>query len=871
VRIVRWVLKGVAVVLVVVLGAVVVLVTTITGRGLPQTSGTIRIDGLHAPVSVIRDEAGIIQIRADDPHDLFLAQGFVHAQERMWQMEVWRHISAGRLSELFGEGSLDTDRFIRTLGWRQAAQRDLDAMPDDVRDGLDWYADGVNAWLDDHGGSLGPSFMIAGLLAGGSYTPEPWTALDSGAWQKVQAWDLGGNMDQEIFRLLADARLGSSDKTDELFPAYDPEAPVITPSGLIGSGGTSAAGTVGDTGRAPDPASPGTTGAPIALSPETAAAWHDLADLGGQALALAGLDGATGLVGDHGIGSNNWVVSGAKSATGGALLANDPHLGFSMPSVWIMNGLHCRQVSEACPFDVTGVSFPGFPAVVLGHNAHIAWGATNAGPDVQDLFRETIDPEDPTHYVFEGESIPFDVRTETIKVAGGDEVTIDIRSTRHGPILNDVNPRLEGEAPIALRWTSLAEPDGTVTAVFHLNTAEDFEEFRAALEGYGSPSQNFVYADADGNIGYQFPGLVPVRAGAPTGDRIRDGASGEEEWTGYIPFEDLPWQYNPESGFIVSANNAAVDADYPYFVADDWDPGYRAQRITDLLTAAPEGSLTPADLRAIEIDTYVLRADKVLPPILASATPTTADGQLLLERLRGWDRTCGVDSTGCAAYVSTEFVLTRAVFEDELGPLAKDYIGSGNSWQALIAALQDDASPWWDDTTTPQPDRARDVISDALDRTAVQLRATVGEPGRWTWGRLHTVNFVEESFGTSGIGPFEWYFNSGPRPVQGADGAIFNNYYQTWRAFPDPKDPDYVPWGLDRLFTVSNGPSYRLTIDMSKVDEGRIVITTGNSGNPFDRHYGDLIDDWATGGTAPLPFSWDAIEASAATTLTLTP
>jgi penicillin amidase len=841
VRIVRRALKGVAIVIVVVLVGVVALVAAVTGRGLPQTSGTIKVLGLDAPVTVIRDASGIIQIRADDPHDLFLAQGYVHAQERMWQMEVWRHISAGRLSELFGKSSLKADRCIRTLGWRQA---------------------------DQHKGSLGPSFVLTGLLAGGSYEPEPWTPLDSAAWQKVQAWNLGGNMDQEIFRLLADARLGSSDRTDELFPAYASDLPVITPTGLAGSGG---AGAGGGTGNVPLIRAGSTAAAPIAVSPEAAAAWHDVADLGAQVLATAGLDGGGGLVGDHGIGSNNWVVSGAKAATDGALLANDPHLGFSMPSVWIMNGLHCREVSEACPFDVTGVSFPGVPAVILGHNARVAWGATNVGPDVEDLFRETVDPGDPTHYLFKGESIPFDVRTETIKVAGGDDATIDVRSTGHGPILNDVDSRLEDEVPITLRWTSIAEPDGAFASIFDLNTVRDFEEFREALEAYGSPSQNFVYADADGNIGYQFPGLVPVRDGAPTGDRIRDGASGDEEWTGYIPFEDLPWQYNPESGFIVTANNAAVDGDYPYFVADDWDPGYRAQRITDLLTAAPDGSLTPADLRSIEIDTYVLRADRVLPGILADAAPATADGQILLERLRAWDRTCGVDSLGCAAYITTEFVLTRAVFDDELGPLAKDYGGSGFSWQALIAALGNEASPWWDDTTTTPTERARDVISSALDRTGAQLRATVGEPARWTWGRLHTVNFEEQSLGTSGIGPLEWYFNSGSRPVQGADGAIFNNYYQTWRGFPDPKDPGYKPRGLDRLFTVSNGPSYRLTVDMSAPDEGRIVITTGQSGNPFDRHYGDLIEEWATGGTVPLPFSWEAIEASSVAELTLAP
>ncbi|HEX5591195.1 MAG TPA: penicillin acylase family protein [Candidatus Limnocylindrales bacterium] len=877
-RFVRWGLRAVAIVALVLVVAIVGLLALVTARGLAQTSGSIRIEGLHAPVTVVRDDAGIIQIRADDPHDLFLAQGYVHAQDRMWQMEVWRHISAGRLSELFGEGRVDTDRFIRTLGWREAAQRDVDAMPEDVRAALLAYADGVNAWLADHEGAFGPPFVIAGLLAGtgglGGYTPEPWTPLDSAAWQKVQAWNLGGNMDQEIFRLLADAHLGTPERTDELFPAYDPGAPVITPTGLEGSGGAGAGSTAlvrGDDHAAATPDSTPAEAASVTVTAETAAAWRDVAGLGAEVLALAGLDNAAGLAGSHGIGSNNWVIAGSRTATGGALLANDPHLGFNMPSVWIMNGLHCRIVSEACPFDVTGVSFPGVPAVVLGHNARIAWGATNVGPDVQDLFRETVDPDDPTRYLFEGESRPFETRTETIRVAGGDDVVVEIRSTHHGPILNDVDDRLEAEAPIALQWTSIREPDGAFTSIFRLNTAADFEAFRAALTGYGSPSQNFVYADVDGHVGYQLPGLIPLRDGDPAGDRIRDGASGEAEWTGYVPFDDLPWQYDPPSGVIVTANNAAVDATYPFFISNDWDPGYRAQRVLDRLAAIPDGAATAADLRAIQMDAYLLRADEIVPGLLAGATPATADGRLLLDRIRSWDRACDVDSTGCAAYVATELTLTRAIFEDELGPLAGDWIGSTFSWQALIAALADPASAWWDDSSTPTPERDREVIAAAIDRTAAELRDSLGQPGRWTWGRIHAVDFREQSLGLSGIGPLEWYFNSGARPVGGADGAVQNNYYQTWRAFPDADDPGYVPWGLDRVFGVSNGPSYRLTIDMSAQDAARIVITTGNSGNPFDRHANDLIDDWAAGGTVPLPFSWDAIEASAASTLRLEP
>lgn len=870
VRVLGWAVKGLVAVVVIAVVGVVALLGSITRRGLPQTSGSIHVPGLHAAATVGRDEHGILQIVADDPHDLFVAQGYAHAQERMWQMEVWRHISSGRLSELFGSVSLEQDRFIRTIGWREAAQVDLDAMPQDARDALTWYADGVNAWIADQHGSFSLASVITGLRTGtggfDGYTPEPWTALDSAAWGKVQSYNLGGNMDTEIFRLLADAQLGDPALTDSLFPAYDASAPVITPSGLEGSGGAGATGAT--TAAAPD-AGIVTASAHPPVTPDAAAGWAGVAALGSSILALAGLDGASGLVGDHGIGSNNWVVSGSKSASGGALLANDPHLGFTEPSVWIINGLHCREVNAACPYDVAGVSFPGVPGVILGHNARIAWAATNVGPDVQDLFRETVDPADPTHYMYKGVSTPFETRTETIAVAGGDPETIVVRSTVHGPILNDVDSRLKDQDPLALRWTATAEADGAFAALFHLNTAANFDDFRAALRAYGSPSQNLVYADVDGHIGYQLPGLIPVRAGERTGDRIRDGASGTQDWTGYIPFDDLPWQYDPPSGFIVSANNAAVDATYPYFVSDDWDPGYRAQRITDLLTAKA-GHLTIADLAKIQMDTHPLRADVVIP-LLAEAAPTTADGQLVLERIRSWDRTCEVDSMGCAAYAAAEFTLMRAIFDDQLGPLAKHYVGTTDSWRALINVLSDPKSPWWDNATTPANRQPRDIISAALDRTGADLRATVGQPSRWTWGRIHTVNFKEQTLGVSGIGPLEWYFNSGARAVGGFAGAVQNNYYRMSKAYPDPSDPAYKPAGFDILFNVSNGPSYRLAIDMSSMDAARIINTTGQSGNPFDRHYGDLIDLWSTGQTIPLPFGAAAVGASIVTTLTLTP
>ena len=871
-RLVGRLVELVVVLLCLAIVGVVVLAAITTQRGWIQATGTITIQGLHRPVTVVRDRYGIIQITADDRHDLFLAQGYVHAQERMWQMEVSRRIGAGRLAELFGKSQVDRDRYIRTLGWRVAAERDVATMSDDSKAILRAYSDGVNAWITEHDGQLSTPFVVAGLLSGGGglggIPLEPWTPLDTTTWQKVQAWSLGGNVDTEIFRLLADARLGNPARTDALFPAYDPSAPVITPSGLGGSGAPV-------TPAAPVSTDQSAASAPTALTAAHLTALADIARLGTEISGIVGLGSGDGMVGSHGVGSNDWVISGERTVSGKPILANDPHLGFGMPSVWIMNGLHCRTIDDGCPWDVVGVTFPGAPAVVLGHNARIAWGATNVGPDTQDLFVEKPDPADPAgRYLYQGASVAYDVRHETIKVGGGADVEIDIRSTRHGVVLSDVDERLDDGPVLSLRWTTTAEVDVALETFFAIDNATNFDDFKAAFDGYGSPSQNFVYADVDGHIGYVLPGLIPIRAGERTGDRVRDGSSGSQEWTGYVPREALPWQLDPAGGQIVSANNAPVDAQYPFWLGSDWDPGYRAARITERLAGVP-GKLTAEDMRSIQLDTHVLRADKVVHGLeLLGPLATTDDGRLLWSRIVDWDRECDVSSLGCAAYMSVEVALQRAIFDDELGPLARDYVGSTSSWEALAAVLGRPTDPWWSDTSPGAPAGVVDapgVAGAAIDRTAAELRAAFGDPANWTWGRLHTVTFREGTLGESGIPPLEWYFNAPGRPVAGADGAIDNNYYQVSRAYPDPDQPGSTGVGIESLFDVSNGPSYRFTIDMADLDGAQIVITTGQSGNPFDAHYGDLIAKWANGETIPLPFSPTNIAASAAQTLTLSP
>jgi penicillin G amidase len=876
-------LRLVVVLVLVIVVAVGGLLTLITARALPQTAGTLRLPGLHTAASIFRDENGIAQIAADDAHDLFMAQGYLHASERFWQMEVYRHAGAGTLSELFGKSTLKQDEYIRTLGLRQAGERDLAALSPEAHDALDAYAAGVNAWIDAHRGNLGLPFVVIGLKAGlggglGGYDPAPWTPVDSTTFAKLQALVLGGNLDSEVFRAAADARLGDKALTDRLFPVYPAGAPIEVPTGAAGSGGAGANGTSGTTGglaaSVTAPSAPtALTATSAATSAETAAGWLDLGGIADSVLSITGLDNAAAGL-DHGIGSNDWVVGPSKSATGHALLANDPHLGLDMPSVWVMNGLHCRSVGPACAYDVVGVSFPSVPSVILGHNSRIAWGATNVGPDVQDLFAEQVDPQDSTHYMFEGKSIPFQVRHEVFKVAGGDDVAIDIRSTGHGPVISDASDRLKAVGGVyALRWTATTEPDRILDAFLGLDRATDWTTFRAALSFYGAPSQNFVYADVDGHIGLQVPGRIPVRQD-PTdlGDRPVPGWTGTHEWTGYIDYDALPRLYDPPAGIIATANAAAVDAKFPAFLGREWDPGYRVGRILALLEkAAATGGVTRDAMSAIQMDTYVARSPLVIDRI-GDVVPTTDDGRTLLARIRSWNGKCDAGSLGCAAYMAFEYHVLRGLFDPRLGlDIARDYVGSTDSWQALIALLDDRSSPWWDDPATPATETKASVVIAAIDAAAKDMRATYGNPDDWTWGRVHTITFEEATLGGSGIPVITWYLNAGPFPVAGAAGAVDNTYSNFSVAYPDPSDPTYEPGGLPQVFDVTNGPSYRLDIDMGDLDGARIVITTGQSGNPFDRHYGDMIPAWLNGTQVPLPFTSPAAEKATVSTLVLTP
>ncbi|WP_306365772.1 penicillin acylase family protein [Nocardiopsis sp. CC223A] len=809
-------------------------------RSFPQTSGEIALPGLNAEVTVLRDEYGVPHVYADDAHDLFMAQGFVHAQDRFWEMDFRRHVTSGRTAELFGEAQVDTDVYLRTMGWRRVAEQEYDLLAPDTKGYLDAYAAGVNAWLAEHDGAEASlEYALLGVLNGG-HTIEPWDPVDSLAWLKAMAWDLGGNMREETERARLLGLGFTEEQIAELYPEYPYEEhlPITDTDELLTTGPES---DPADARRAPE------------LPEEAAAAVGAVYD---RALALPEMLGPRN---SPDLGSNSWVVGGEHTESGLPLLANDPHLGAAMPSTWHQVGLHCTELSEACPFDVAGFGFSGMPGVVIGQNESIAWGFTNLNPDVMDLFVERIEGDS---YIVDGEERPLVTRTETVKVAGGEDVEFTVRSTHHGPLLSDTAsgenlagiaeaPPVEGaeegaEYAVSLQWTALS-PGTTADALFVMNRARDWEDFRRAASGFSVPAQNLVYADNEGNIGYQAPGTVPVR-GEGDGRYPAPGWDSAYDWEGYIPFEELPSVHNPESGFVVTANQSGVDADYPHLLTDDWDYGYRSQRINDLLEEAiAEGPVTGEDMSAIHMDSYHLGAEAIVPHLLdVELSGTAAQAR---ELLRDWDLYTEPDSAGAAFYQATWRHLLPVLF-DELDPVAMT--GNSRGMYVVGALLEDPDSTWW---AGEEADGRDAVLAAAMEAAAEELTELLGDdPADWRWGDLHTLTATHQSFGTSGIGVVEWLFNRGP--VESSGGAAIVNA---------------TGWDDKEGYAITAVPSMRMVVDLSDRDASTWVHLTGNSGHAFHPNYDDQLEPWSRGGTMPFVFGEEAVRAAAVDELTLAP
>lgn len=819
---------------------------TVAPQSFPQIDGQIKAPGLNDTVDVYRDHMGIPHIYASNLHDLFFAQGYVHAQDRFWQMDAWRHIGSGTLSEMFGSGQVDTDTFLRTLGWRETAQAEWDALNPDSKAILQDYSDGVNAYLKDHNGTaLSLEYTILKLLSP-DYKIQPWTPVNSLTWGKAMAWDLRGNMDEEIARAVLLKTL-TVQQVDQLYPPYPSDHPVIV--NKIGDGTTSSVSTQ--------------PSAALILPDQTLAALQHNVSL---------LDLALGPLADE-MGSNSWAVSGALTATGKPILANDPHLGIQMPSIWYQVDMHCTPKSDACPFEVSGFSFAGVPGVIIGHNDKVAWGFTNVGPDVMDLFIEKVNPDNPNQYEVNGQWVDFETRKETINVVGGEPVEITVRLTRHGPVISDSYGPLMDENKsndkdfvpfkdraalalpdqyvIALKWTALS-PSSPFEAIWGFDKAQNWDDFRNAARDFHVPAQNLLYADVDGNIGYQMPGDVPIRANGD-GRYPVPGWTDEYEWTGYIPFEQLPWTLNPAEGYIATANNQIPPNDYPYFITADWDYGFRANRIVDMIKSAP-GKIDIPYIQKMHGDDYDASAAALVPILM---TVPLSDSHLTQVRdlLKGWDFQASMDSAPAALYESFWKNLLADTFDDDLPQ--KYWPSGGDRWFEVMRTIaQDSNSSWWDDKSTKDKVETRDdMFIKAFGEAVKEVEGKFGsDTSKWKWGGLHTATFQNQTLGESGVPPIESLFNRGPFAASGG-GSIVNA----------------TAWDATEGYAVTNVPSMRMIVDLSDLNNSLTVHTTGQSGHAYNKHYIDMAEMWANIQYYPMIWDRSAAEADAEGHLQLTP
>ena len=730
------------------------------------------VAGLSAPLIIRRDKAGIPYIRTDTSEDAYFALGYVHAQDRFWQMEAMRRYGAGRLSEVMGEATIGSDKWMRTLGLYRLAEMQVDDLGDHVRKALLAYARGVNAWL---GQKSDPLTLELALLR---YTPEPWKIADSLVWGKIMATQLAGNFRTEILRSLIAKRIPAS-RVGELWPAYPADAPVSI-NGVEKDNIQSLLGGL------------------AALPP-----WPE------------GLPAGA---------SNFWAVDRKNSSGGGALLANDPHLGFGAPVMWYLARI------ETPTMQVSGATVPGVPFHILGHNKSIAWGITSTQADMEDLFIESLSPDDPASYLTPDGKQVFDVRKEVIRVKGAPDQVLEVRESRHGPIISDIRDDLKSltgnKYVVALSATYLETDDQTSSAFFYLNRASNWSAFTEALQQVQGPVLNFAYGDVDGNIGFMTPGLVPVR-GAGSGVVPSPGWTGETDWQGFIPYEDLPRLFNPSEGKIVNANNRIVGPDYPNFISHDWAARYRAERIEEVLDAA-RGKIDLALMMALQNDNVSLMARDLLERLLPLVKPERDDDKAAIALLRKWDGAMARERAEPLIFSTWVLELNKAIYGDELGNLTPGYLKLRPRF--LISVLTR-RNHWCDDSNTPDPEDCASRVNIALSRAMDSLKAQFGgDPGSLKWGDVHKATFNHP------------VLTNVPLLNRLADLSIASDGgdYTVNRGATRPNN-EAAP------FAHIHGPGFRAIYDLSDLSKSRFMIATGQSGNPLSAHYSDLLGKWRDG------------------------
>lgn len=783
----------------------------------PQVAGTLALPGFAGPVEIVRDREGVPHIFAASDADATAALGFVHAQDRLWQMEMNRRIANGRLAEVVGAPGLDTDRFLRTIGIRRSAEAIWAGLDAETRVALAAYARGVNAYLSTRTAPLPPEFHILGAPS-----PEPWTPVDSIGWSLMMALDLGGNLSSEIMRMrLAQAGL-TMERIGQILPPYPGE-------------------------RWPD-------------LPDYTALYRSL----GEPARRVGDLMRPFALGLEGVGSNNWVVSGARSETGKPLLANDPHLGLSAPALWYF----ARLTSPSGT--VIGATLPGVPSVVLGRNEHIAWGFTNTGPDVQDLYIERIDPANPNSYQTPDGWRDFETAEEVIAVKGGADVTLKVRISRHGPVISDGASRgatsavPEGHV-LALRWTALEPDNMTVQAFAGLNYARNWTDFLAAARHYHAPQQNIVYADVDGNVGFIAAGRVPVRR--PDND-LRGlfpapGWDARYDWAGFIPFEDLPQEFNPARGYRLTANERITPEGYPHFITSEWATPHRADRIRELLEARGRHSLD--SFRQIQADHRSNAVREVLPLLLSLYAPgererrhtTPPREQAVLDLLKGFDGTMAADRAEPLIITAWMRELSRLIYADELGPdLFRDYWDQRQVFMMAVLRNVDGQSNWCANRGTPAGAvSCAALVARALELALDDLEKRYGaDRSKWQWGAAHDARSEHRPF--SRVAALAWAFDVRV-PVPG-DTYTVNVNRHTIRNEAEP-------------FVSRHAASLRALYDMADPERSLFMHSTGQSGLPTSRLYRNLADRWARVEFIPMRTKREDIEREAIGTLRLVP
>ncbi|HET7229802.1 MAG TPA: penicillin acylase family protein [Longimicrobium sp.] len=778
------------------------------GRAEADPTQDAVLTGLHGNVEVWRDSLGVPHVWAQDDEDLFRAVGYVHAQDRLWQMELFRRVADGRMAEVLGAPLVDTDRFLRTVGMGRAAAEGERALDPESRRMLQAYADGVNAWIDHHPGPLPPEFLAL------RFRPEHWTVRNTVAIGKIMSWDLADwNVGLDLQRAI-DAV--GPELARDLYPGDPAWGTTILGNDAQWEGKGAAA-----------PIAPGVRppAVPADSTPRARGAAVPLPRV--PQLAMELLDGVS-----FTRASNSWVIGGSRTRSGKPILANDTHLALRAPSLWYLAAIHGKTI------DAAGMMIPGAPAVAIGHTRRVAWGYTNAMIDDVDFFVEEVNPADSTQYRTPGGWARFEAREETIQVKGAAPVIQRVRVTRHGPVLSDVDKRVPGKV-LAMRWTSQF-PTTEMTALLGMNRAGNAGEFTRALHGFNNPHQNVVFADVDGNFGYWMGGRVPIRRGG-NGLLPVAGWTGEGDWTGWLGFDQHPHALNPAAGFVVTANNRQLPAGagYPYLIGGNWAEPYRAQRITEMVRAGH--GLTAADVAKQQMD--VRDAMALRYKRFAVRGAQLAGDSAAARELNAWPGDASTDSHAAALFYVWLEELRHRIGDDEFRGKPVYFPRS-----ALEAVLERGGGAWVDDVTTPKAETLDDHL-------AAAMRAAVATVGARTWGELH-VTQIDHPLGVVSALNRALGLNIGPFPNAGSGNTV--------------KVAGYG--GRTPPFVNRYGPSQRHVVDMADVDgDGGFVIPTGESGIPTSRHYRDQTPMWRTGRLWRIPLDRGKAEARRVSRLVLKP